>query len=294
MNTFSAADIQTQHIMANGLRFTLRTLGEGPLILCLHGFPDTAHTWDALLPELATAGYRAVAPFMRGYAPTQVPAEGDYSVATLGLDVLALADALGARQFYIVGHDWGAITGYSAASYAPERIRGLCAAAVPPLRQFLLNTRPAQVKRSWYISFFQLPWYPEKALVKDNCALVDKLWRDWSPGWDYTESDIAPIKNILSQPANCKAALGYYRALSTVLLSPKRARERSKLFGRMDVPALVIRGAQDGCIAPGLFAGTPGRFTADCELHTLNAGHFMHREAPQEFKHKLLEFLNQQ
>ncbi len=283
--------LQTLQLNANGLRFTAHAAGKGPLVLCLHGFPDSAHTWDALLPELAGAGYRAVAPFTRGYAPTQIPADGDYSVATLALDVLALADALGERQFYIVGHDWGAVMAYAAAAFAPDRILGICTAALPPFRQFLLNTRAAQARRSWYIGFFQLPFLPELALRKNDCALIDKLWRDWSPGWDYSAADIAPVKEILGQHASCKAALGYYRALPPALVGPRAQGDRVRMFARLDVPARVIRGTQDGCIGTDSFAGTQARFTSPCELHTMTAGHFMHREQPREFAGNVLEFL---
>lgn len=285
------AAIKNICIEASGLRFAARTLGSGPLVLCLHGFPDSAHTWDALLPKLAAAGYRAVAPFMRGYAPTQVPADNDYSVATLGLDVLALADALGEKKFYIVGHDWGAITAYSSAAYAPHRVRGIVTAAVPPLRRFLLGITPAQLKRSWYIGFFQLPWLPESRMRRNDCALVDRLWRSWSPDWDYAPEDIAPVKGILGRPANCRAALNYYRALRGVFMGPRRNAERRRILGKLDVPALVIYGKRDGCIGSDVFAGTQGCFTQACELVSMPSGHFMHREQPAAFNAKVMEFL---
>ena len=105
--------------------------GQGPLVLLLHGFPDTAHTWDEVRPALAEAGYRAVSPFMRGYAPTEVPADGKYDSDTLGQDVLALIDALGGGPAIVVGHDWGASAAYSAVGLGPERIRFLVTVAVP-------------------------------------------------------------------------------------------------------------------------------------------------------------------
>lgn len=283
--------IQTQQLKANGLSFTARSCGNGPLVFCLHGFPDSAQTWDGLLPELADAGYHALAPSMRGYAPTEVPEDGDYAVATLALDIIAIADALGEREFYVVGHDWGAITAYAVAAFAPGRVLGMCCAAVPPLWQFLRNTHFTQVKRSWYIAFFQLPYVAERALRKDDCALVDKLWRDWSPKWNYSPADIAPVKSILGQRESCQAALGYYRDLLQLLLNPRRQRERKRLFAVSNVPALIIRGEQDGCIGTRSFTGAEARFTGACELHTMAAGHFMHREQPQEFKQKLLQFL---
>ena len=120
-------------VTANGLEFRYLSAGDGPLALLLHGFPDTAHTWRHLLPALAGAGFRAVAPWTRGYAPTQVPADGDYTVAALAADANALHDALGGGpDAVLVGHDWGAITAYGAAALEPDRWRRVVTMAVPP------------------------------------------------------------------------------------------------------------------------------------------------------------------
>lgn len=275
----------------NGLRFTALAVGEGPLVLCLHGFPDSAHTFDELAPALADAGYRAVAPFMRGYQPTAVPTDGDYRPETLGRDVLALADALGCRRFAIVGHDWGAVAAYAAAALAPERVRGIVTAAVPPLPRFLRNMSPAQVRRSWYMGFFQLPIVADRRVAADGRAFVERLWRDWSPGWDFDVETIAPVQAILGNPDSRRAALGYYRALPASLLGPRRGRERRRLLGRLDVPALVVAGDNDGCIAPSMFAGTEGCFTGSAQLVRLPAGHFMHRELPARFRRLVETFL---
>ena len=113
-----------RHVDAAGLRFAYLEEGAGPLVLLLHGFPDTAHTWDEIAPRIAAKGYRIVAPFMRGYYPTQVPAV-DADARTLSTDVLALIEALGERSAVVVGHDWGAAAAYGAAALAPERVTKL-------------------------------------------------------------------------------------------------------------------------------------------------------------------------
>src|SRR6266581_2666114 len=100
------------HILANGVRFALLSEGAGPLSLLLHGFPDTAHTWDAVRPALAGAGFRAVSPFMRGYSPTSIPDNGEYDLETLGRDVLSLIEALGEKHAIVIGHDWGAAAAF--------------------------------------------------------------------------------------------------------------------------------------------------------------------------------------
>src|SRR5689334_19667198 len=122
--------ITTGSVKANGLEFGYLAAGpeDGPLALCLHGFPDSAHTWRHLLPELAADGYRAVAPFMRGYAPTSVPDDGAYQSGALAADANALHEELGGTsEAVIIGHDWGAFATYGAAAHAPERWRRVVA-----------------------------------------------------------------------------------------------------------------------------------------------------------------------
>src|ERR1700734_2843055 len=122
-------------VTANGLQFAYLEDGppDGPLALCLHGFPDSAHTWRYLLPELASAGFHAVAPFLRGYAPTELPADGRYQIGAVVQDANALHEAFGAgADAVIVGHDWGALATYGAVAHAPERWHRAVTAAVPP------------------------------------------------------------------------------------------------------------------------------------------------------------------
>src|SRR5215472_2691511 len=127
------ATVRTRVVEANDLEFGILEAGSGPLALCLHGFPDCAHTWRHLLPALAEAGFHAVAPFMRGYAPTAVPADGAYQVAALAADAAALHEALGGgADAVLIGHDWGAEAAYCAAACAPQRWRRLVTLAVPP------------------------------------------------------------------------------------------------------------------------------------------------------------------
>lgn len=152
-------EINASTIETSELTYGCLTAGDsGPLALCLHGFPDTAHGWRYLLPALADAGFRAVAPFMRGYAPTSIPADGQYHVATLARDATALHEALGGDgDAVIIGHDWGALATYGAAAYAPERWRRAVTAAVPPAASMATAmTTYDQLKRSWYMFFFKL------------------------------------------------------------------------------------------------------------------------------------------
>ena len=114
------SEIMTGSVSANGIDFHYLEAGKGPLVLCMHGFPDNANSYRALMPLLADAGYHVVAPFMRGYAPTSLAPDGRYDSALLGLDVAALIDALGeGHAAAVIGHDWGAFATYSAAAFVP-------------------------------------------------------------------------------------------------------------------------------------------------------------------------------
>ena len=114
-----------KYIHANGIRFAYLEEGAGPLVLMLHGFPDTALTWDHLRPELAKLGFRAVSPFMRGYSPTEVP-DAPIDARVLGEDAVALVKALGEEEAILIGHDWGAVAAYAAVSLHPEVFKQAC------------------------------------------------------------------------------------------------------------------------------------------------------------------------
>ena len=276
-------------IKANGLEFAYFEQGTGPLVLCLHGFPDTAHSFRDLMSRLAAQGYRAVAPFMRGYAPTSIPADGDYRIGTLARDAIALVDHFGAREASIVGHDWGAAAAYAAAILRPDRIKRIVTAAVPHLRRFLLRPTLKQLYRSRYMAKFQFPVWPERRLAGDS-AWLQNLIHEWSPGWAFTDDDLAPIRANFADAARIKAALGYYRALPKSLAV---AEGWQVISAPVPVPACVIYGADDGCIGREMFAGQEHLFASEFQLVEISdAGHFMHLEQPQVFSERVIQFLS--
>ena len=128
-------------VIANGIDFAYLETGSGPLALCLHGFPDSPHTYRHLMPALAEAGYRAVAPFMRGYAPTAIPADGRFTTTDLVADANALHEALGGDpDAVIIGHDWGVAGGWGAPVHAPDRWRRVVVADIPPMAVFVVSS----------------------------------------------------------------------------------------------------------------------------------------------------------
>jgi pimeloyl-ACP methyl ester carboxylesterase len=284
-----------QPLTANGVEFAYLSDGpaDGPLALCLHGFPDTAHTWRYLLPRLAEAGYHAVAPFLRGYAPTAVPGDGRYDTGTLALDACALHEALGGGDdAVIIGHDWGAFAAYGALAHQPGRWRRAVTAAVAPQASMAEGFfRYDQLRRSWYVFFFQTP-LAEYAVGLDDLAFIDRLWADWSPGYDGTW-DADRVKDALGAPERVAAAIGYYRSmLAGPPDDPEAAAAQAASATIAPQPTLYLHGADDGCM--GLDAiGPVGDFLAPgSEVVVVpGAGHFLHVEKPDQVNEHILRFL---
>jgi pimeloyl-ACP methyl ester carboxylesterase len=286
---------KTGTVRANGVRFATLEAGDGPLVLCLHGFPDTAYSFRQQLPALAAAGFRAVAPFMRGYAPTEIPADGRYQSAVLALDAIELISALGYSSAGVFGHDWGAVAGYGAAIAAPEKITKLVTAAVPHgpsvLNAFMTNYD--QQRRSWYMFFFQHP-LADAAVSHNDFRFLERLWQDWSPGWRYSAEDLEALKVTFRSPGVVQAALGYYRqTLNPALQDPALAEAQAQIgMAPVPVPSLVFHGARDGCIGSELLEGMEVLFPHGLRKVVISdAGHFVHQEKPEEVNRISIEFL---
>jgi pimeloyl-ACP methyl ester carboxylesterase len=267
-------------VEANGLRFGYLSEGSGPLVLLLHGFPDTAHTWDRVMGEVARAGFRAVAPFMRGYHPTAIPEDGAYDGDTLGRDVLALIEALGEKQAIVIGHDWGALAAYTAASLGPEHVRLLITVGVPHPGSILPTP-----KMLWSVRhFLVLRGKRAAAKVRANShAYIDHLVRRWSPAWrDIPAAETARVKQAFAEPGVVEAACGYYAALKLSVPASLRA--------RIDVPAAAFAGMHDN-VSFGQYERARRRFGKSYEVVKVPGGHFMHREHPNEFITELLRLI---
>lgn len=287
--------VRESTVRAGELDVTYFECGSGPLALCLHGFPDSPHTWRHLLPALAAAGYRAVAPFMRGYAPTTVPPSGVYQTAALARDANALHVALGGDEHaVIIGHDWGAPAVCGAAIDAPRRWSKVVSMAVPPGpalgAAFVSNL--AQIQRSWYMFFFQ-HGLSNHVVAANDLAFIDMLWSQWSPGF-AADADLEHVKSALRDTNNLQAALGYYRA---TLGDGKRDPELSALQQRMggeypSQPLLYLHGANDGCVGREVAQAASAMSPANVRYEFVaDAGHFMQLEQPQRVNELIVDFV---
>ncbi len=301
--------VRSATVRANGLGFGLLEAGSGPLALCLHGFPDSAHTWRHLLPALAGAGFHAVAPFMRGYAPTAVPADGAYQLGALIADAVALHEVLGGGgDAVLIGHDWGAETAYGAAAHAPDRWRRLVALGVPPASlDPVLFSDYEQLKRFFYLFLFRDPLGFADALVaSDQMSFLDRLWHDWSPGYDAGE-DLARVKESLREPANLAAAIGYYRTAGAAggsggssgaagrpaETAARYAAEEEAVRRQAPLPTLYLHGAADGCIRVELARGAERLLAPSSRMVVIeDAGHFLHLEKPGEVNEHVLAWIS--
>jgi len=224
--------------LANGpLRFRARQSGfaanpDGPIVLCLHGFPDNARSFRFQLPAFEKAGYRVVAPTLRGYEAGSQPEDGDYSVEAMAGDVVAWIDHLGADRVHLVGHDWGAVISYLAGAMAPERFHSLTTIAVPHaarLTDGILKV-PRQLRLSWYMQFFQLRGLADWAVERNDWALVRRLWRDWSPSFTLPEAEWAQLRETFEGPGVKQAMLAYYRTNASPAV----------FLGLMSTPAMQL------------------------------------------------------
>ncbi|MFT5432398.1 MAG: pimeloyl-ACP methyl ester carboxylesterase [Myxococcota bacterium] len=267
------------YVKANGITHAYISEGEGPLVLMMHGFPDTPHTFDEARPTIAKAGFRVVTPFLRGYAPSDIP-DTDTDLKTQGEDVLALIKALGYDEAILVGHDWGASAVYAAAALDSKPIRKLITVGIP----HPACIRPS-LKLAWAARHFvtlRLPGALAK-LRSNDFKLVEELTHRWGPTWQPDPSEFEAVKNVFSAPGSANAALGYYRKMTP---PPKW------MQAIIDVPTIAIAGRDDPNISPDAFEPARRFFSAGYRVIELAGGHFCHREEPDVFASRVLAFIH--
>ena len=283
----------TKQIELNGLTFAYLEQGTGPLVLLAHGFPDHALTWSHQIPALVDAGYRVIAPYLRGYPPTQVPTTGYFDKATLVEDMVAMIRTLNHGQpCHFIGQDWGAIIGYGLLAAYPELIDRAVLMAVPHPSQVahsLLD--PKHIHRSFHWWFFQQAKLPEQAILHDDQRFIDYLWDYWTAPGYQDQAHINSVKQMLVQPGVLTATLGYYRAMfDPVKADPKLSAVRERMRLPIKVPTLALCGAQD--MRAELMQDQSAYFEGEYDFQLIEgAGHFLHREQPAAVNAQLLAWL---
>jgi len=293
-------------VSANGTRFHVASMGDGPLVLLLHGFPEFWWTWRHQLVALAEAGYRAVAVDLRGYGGSDKPPRG-YDLITAAADAAGLIRALGEANAVVVGHDWGGLTAWTLAAYFPKAVRRLAVVSMAhPLRMRAavlssplsapksLTTRPAKPRRGGYPLAFQVPIFPERQLVRDGGALVGTILSSWSaPGSGWPDEETARVyERAMRIPPVAHTSLEYHRWFVRSTFRPDGLRYARQMRSPIVPPVLHLHGALDQCILPQMARGA-GRYVEGPYRWKVieGAGHYPHEERPELFDSELLGWL---
>ena len=295
-NVFVDGPWSHRELSANGTRFHVAEMGDGPLVVLLHGFPQFWWSMRHLIEDLAHAGYRAVAPDLRGYGASDKPPRG-YDAFTLASDVAGMIRALGARNAVVVGHDLGGLAAWATATLHRGPVRALAVLAAPhPLRfrAAVLSEPRGQLAASMHLLSFQRPWLPERELVADDAQRVGHLLHAWSaPGWPDPATEHR-YRTQMQIPHVAHSALEYYRWLLRSQLRPDGIRFARAMRAPVGVPTLQLHGALDGCTLPRTAAGS-GRYVGGPYTWRMieDAGHFLPEESPKATSALLLHWLDE-
>jgi len=285
--------ITTRRIDTRGLHFSVDECGVGDkLALCLHGFPESKHSWRQQLPALANMGYRAWAPDLRGYGQTLPRPKGvaNYAIDELVEDVAALIDAAGAKEIVLLAHDWGAVIAWAFASRKLRPLSRLVIMNVPHPKIFaeVAAKSPEQRKRSWYIAFFQLPWLPEAVLTANGARAVKRAFYDMAIDKSrFPEEVLQHYADNARIPGAMTAMVNYYRAAFR-----NRANMDAGPWPVIETPTLIVWGEEDSALGLELLPGHE-RFVRDLTIERLpGVSHWVQQEAPEKVNTILKDWLS--
>lgn len=291
MQNGTLAGVEHRFVEVNGIKLHCAEMGSGPLVVLLHGFPEFWYSWRYQMPALAAAGYRVVAPDMRGYNTSDKPKGVQaYSIDKLTSDVAELIKAYGEKQATVVGHDWGAAVAWTFAMQYPQHLERLIILNVPHPITFLKALKTfRQLRKSWYIFFFQIPWLPERGFRANNYASLRRVFRkDPVRQGAFSEGDIEKYVEAAAQPGALTAAINYYRAMFRS--SPSKVNSDLR---PITAPTLVIWGEQDNYLGKELADPHP-KWVKDVRVERLpDASHWVQCDRPDEVNRLMLDFLRQ-
>jgi pimeloyl-ACP methyl ester carboxylesterase len=283
-------------VAANGARFHIAELGEGPLVLLLHGFPQYWWTWRRQLTALAEAGYRAVAMDLRGVGGSDRTPRG-YDPANLALDVTGVIRSLGEPDAALVGHDLGGYLAWTAAVMRPKLVRRLAVASMPHPRRWraAMLTDMRQTAAGRHIWGFQRPFVPERQLNADEGALVARLIREWSGPKLYDTLDDTALdrfRQAMCIPATAHCSVEPYRWLVRSMARPDGFQFNRRMRRPVRVPTLHLHGSLDPVLRTRSSAGSGEYVEAPYRWRLFDGlGHFPHEEDPEVFSTELIEWL---
>jgi pimeloyl-ACP methyl ester carboxylesterase len=282
-------ELEHSTIETNGVKLHIVQAGpqSGVPVILLHGFPEFWYGWRKQIPALAAEGCRVIVPDQRGYNLSDKPkGVKNYDVHTLVEDIIGLIDALGYEKVNLVGHDWGAVVAWTLAHKYPERLHKLCIMNVPHpnvMRRFLTRDLE-QIRRSWYVFLFQLPWIPEAGMKRDNWRGAERALRGSGKIHTFTNEDIEKYKEAWSQPDAMASMINWYRA---GVRNPSWASKEM----RIKVPTLMMWGMRDFALSHRM-ARPSMDYVDDGNLILFpEATHWVQHDAAEEVNHYLLDFI---
>ena len=265
-------------IAADGVTLAVRDEGQGRPVILLHGFPDSSAVWRKQVPALVHAGFRTIAPDLRGFGESDKPAEVDaYRLTNSVRDVVAVLDALGVERAHVVGHDFGAALAWLVATFAPERVDRLVVLSVghPSTRR-----TPEQREKAWYQLLFQFEGVAEQLLMRDDW----KLTREWLRG----DGDLDRYLADLSRPGALTAGLNWYRAN----LAPARELEQRPPLPAVAAPTLGIWSSRDNYLVESRMVESAEHVSGGWRYERIEgASHWLQLDEPERTNELLLEFL---
>lgn len=286
----TAASITTTFVKANGLTFEVDQCGDGErFALLLHGFPESKHSWRFQMPLLAEMGYRAWAPNLRGYGKSGRPTSvSDYHIDKLVADVAGLIDASGAKETVLIAHDWGAIIAWHFAIKKVRPLSRLVIMNVPHPVCFARTMRSwAQLKKSWYMFFFQIPWLPERVLGARGAEAIGKAFTEMAVDKSrFPAPVVQEYRRNAQEPGALRAMVNYYRAAMRA-----GSKVMVPLPGTVDVPTLMIWGEEDTALGKETTYGTE-ELVRDFTIRYLpGVSHWVQQEAPERVNGMLAAWL---
>lgn len=276
--------------VVNGVRLHFVEAGDGPLVLLLHGLPDFWYTWRRQIPALVDAGFRVVAPDMRGCNVSDKPRDvASYGYSALAGDITGLVTRCGEKRVTLVGHAWGGAVAWYAAARHPQMVERLAILSAPHPTAFArkLVRSPTLLHKSWTMLFSQVPWLSESLLgTQPFAGVVRALRRDARRPGALSNEELEHYRHALAQPGAFTAMVNYYRAAFQ-----SRSSDRQYLASRIEAPTLIIWGDQDRILDASLTEGLE-TWVEDLRVERIpEAGHWVHHDAPERVSRLLVDHL---
>ena len=282
-------ELEHSTIETNGIKLHVVEAGpkSGVPVVLLHGFPEFWYGWRHQIPALVEAGCRVIVPDQRGYNLSDKPkGVKSYSVFTLVKDIIGLIDALGYEKVNLVGHDWGAVVAWALAILHPERLHRLSIMNVPHpavMKRFLQRDLE-QIRRSWYVFFFQLPWLPESGMRQDNWRGAQRALRGSGKIDTFTTDDVVKYKEAWSRPGAMTAMINWYRAI--MRYQPPMPKDL-----RVKVRTLMMWGMKDFALSHRMARPSMDYVDEGNLIFFPEATHWVQHDAAEEVNHYLVDFL---